>query len=1188
MSDQAYRSASAPAPVVDTQAQGTSSRRSSARDAGGGGNAYAASMAPKAEDLPDDPGFFDKLGTLTGSTHMRNLLGKNGAGVVWDDKEKGANKPNVDVWGKDRIRIPKLRISSVDREGIHARNLHADGIELNEREKAKDGKFVGELAVPTVSATDIESAAPPVKASGIDLANIKVRREYTGSELTEFFSKPGTTSVEVGTARITGFAGAGAQAQTVVASGLTGSTDGTEHRVGAASVHADGLSANGASAASADLKGFNASLGAQGTQVGATSLTAADVSAAGAHFVTVGTHGLSAKVGAGGVSASADKVEVGGASGPNGFAIQSGSASGATFAQDAAGTRLGARSVNTQGVAAGGASAQRVDLDNASVALAGGAVTTKADAVSAAGVSAGGAGTVEALNATNASFSTKDGVSRADAASLDAAGVDVAGMHLDAAKASGLGVDLAPNQAKIGIGSVEGTGFSGGGARAARLGATGVTVDTGGGTPGAPLSIAAKELSAADLGAGGAHVDQITATDAAATLGAESRSATLGSARASGITAGNASIKEASLSGGTYAGRVDGVGGHTVGAAEVDVGGVAAGDVSAARGSATNAKVTLNGGAIDASAQGASADGLRVGQVGVGSVNAGNVRAHHDDKGTNVSAGSLGAKAIDTGNVQVADATLTGAGLAVGADGARVDVKHLKGSGIVAGSTKIASVTGDDAGASIGNGATDLRLGAGSAKGVQVGNDVRADAVNVSAARLRSGNGATSGSAGKLGATGVRVGDNRVGSLSATDAKVQQGAQGLTGSAATVDAAAIKTSAGTAESASARNLAVARSQANGTTRTTATAGRLGAKGVVAGNAKIGAATASDVVALSEGRTGSTLDASGSASATGVSYVDGAARTSADAINLGQVKHHQAGGHSTTTSSGLTAQGVRHTQTAAAGAGTGRSSGAARGGSARGSGGPSLADQAVNLVGSADLQASVPLTAQTMNEGTKRVTVKPGTTAYVEVQVRGGKVVPANTKASFSTPLDTWAWTSVPGLYMNREGKLYASVDGLWDIDLTETVTGAMGQKSATMPLRVADLARSATGGSGGTGGGRSGSPSGGSASPAPADLSELKLQGTVGLNAGTVRGDGMSATLGSAPGANVAQVQKDGDRSLSVAFSKLLLDAFGVEAGGAKVDVKNVQAQNASARQEGSRTSVGVGSVSTGQTTITR
>ena len=159
--------------------------------------------------------------------------------------------------------------------------------------------------------------------------------------------------------------------------------------------------------------------------------------------------------------------------------------------------------------------------------------------------------------------------------------------------------------------------------------------------------------------------------------------------------------------------------------------------------------------------------------------------------------------------------------------------------------------------------------------------------------------------------------------------------------------------------------------------------------------------------------------------------------------------------------------------------------------------------------------------------------------------------------------------------MSNDGKLYAEVSGMFDKELTPMVNGALGREGETLPLSVKQLAGSTGGGSGGTGTG-GGTPG--------VDLANTKVNGTVGLRSGTLSTDAMSATVGKG---NTANVNMDGDRSLSVSFSKLILDAFGIQAGGAKVDVKDVSATGASFNSSAGGTTTKAASVKTGATSAT-
>ena len=1041
MSDQSHRPQTTPAPVVDAPAVGPATsqdKRLAASGSGGGGNAFAASMArPPAAETPGGPGLFDRLGALTGSTHIKTLMGKSGEGVTWDDTDKSANHPNVDRWGKDRIRVPKLRISSIQTAALSAKAVSADGIDLNERDKTKEGKYAADLVVPTASAKDLASTSPAIKAAGVDLAGVKVQREFVGDTLTDFFTSPGTTAVEVATAKVTGLSGGGAEAGALTATGLTGSSDGTNAHFAATTAHADRLSAHGASATTADARGLKGAVGAEGNSLSATTFEAGGVAAGGARFVKVSTHGLSVKAGASAVSASAAQVDVAGASGGDGFAIQSGTATDATLTSTAETTALGAKGVRMDGLAGGGVTATSAEFDNASVAISGGLVSAAADRSRATGVNsaAGGMGQVASEGTT---FATKDGDTRMTSTSLQAADLNAGGMHLDQAHAQGLSVGIGAGRAQVGIDAVRGSGFQTAGVKAAGLSAAGVTIDQGD-----KLRVGAKSASATDVSVGGVHTDRIDGGDLTTTVGAGGAATTTGTAgslKGTGIRSGQTSLADLSVTGGTYAAGADS---HAFGAGSASAHGFTGPDLSLTSATAKNAKVRIGTGSVDATADKLGATDLKAGQVKAAKLSATGAKVRSAGDDINASATTATASKLTAGSVSIADTQAQGLEIGLGPRGVRGGVGSAQLSGV--------SLPG-----------------------------VSAETAKVGGAKIAIDGGST------------------------------------TASAETLSATSLKAAGATAKSANAKGVTLAQNAATGTTSASAA----------------------------------------SAGATGLSHQIGATRTTADAITSGKLTHKQTGDHSTTESAGLSAQGLNTSTTTE---GTGADS--------------DLTRQVGGLVGSADLKASVPLNPQTTGSGTKKMTVKPGTTAFVEVQVRSGKLVPANTKASFSKPLDTWGWTSVPGVYMSPDGKLYASVDGLWDSELTDAVNKSLGQNGDVVPLRVSDLLASKP------------APGGG---PAMADMSELKVKGSVGLTRGTLESGGMSATLGAGQGANVAQVDKDGDRSLSVAFSKLLLDAFGVESGGTTVDVKNVQATGVTGKQVGDKTTAGAASVTTGKASLTR
>lgn len=1049
MSDQSYKPVVAPAPPApQTQAPPTSSSR------GRGASARSdRSTTPAAEAAPTEgPGFFDRLGALSGDTHLRTLLGPSGAGVEWDNTEKGANKPNVDKWGNDRIRLAKLRIASVSKAGVQARNLHADGLDLNERTKARDGRFVADLDVASASADSIVSATPAMKAAGLELAGIKVHREFVGDELTHFFSKPGDTRVEVQTASVTGLDSENLKADRLSATGMAATTDGTTHQLSGASMSGQGLSAGGVSIERAEAGKSSASIGPTDVRFATESLGASGVSAGDARFATIGTHGLSLQSGPGGVSVAADRANA------TGFA-----APGVTIADAQAdalkvGSRDGTTTVATDRLALGATDARGFHaagtvLSGASASTDGRATQIAARQVNSSGLVAGGA-TIGNVSASDASLRVGDGVTgrfgSAEMKDLKGGGMSLAGAH-----AQGLGLDVNDAGVAVSADRLAAQGLSGHGVSVASADATGARLGTAGG-----LHLGLDQLHAKDVAGAGASASSVDASAIATRLTPTGVNGSIGAMEAKGLRAGDVSATRASLTNAT----LDNTGATTaIGAGHIEADGFSAGALNAAKLSAEQAKLEVG------------ADGT-------------------------------------TGSA------------------ASVQASRLRGGG------------------------------------------VSADGAEASGLSFQNGGGNTTARAKSASATKLAVGDASAASVRGTGVALSSGSQGTSASADTLNASRLRGGGASLESAEAKRLAVSQTGTGAAATTTARADSLTGAGLVAGDLtakRIGATGVSASLGTSRGQP--TVNASARTATAGtVAYNGDAGRTTAESFQADGLAHRQTGGKSTTTATGTSATGVHHRTAPASGNGGGQAAGS----------GPSLVQQAAGLVDRADVKASVPLNPMTTGEGTKRITVKPETTAYVEVQVRGGRIVPAETKAQFSKPLDTWGWTTVPGVYMSGEGKLYAEVSGLWDSELTEQMNKALGRSGSTVPLRVSELAAAASGG--GAGGGST------SSGPSMARTDEIKASGTVGLRAGTLRSEGMSATLGSAPGANTAKVEVDGSRSLSVQFSRLLLEAFGIKAGGAAVDVRSVSAGNASMRQAGGRTDVHADSLRTGAASITR
>ncbi len=1159
--DQTFRPPATATPAVEAPASSTSAPRDrtfQANVAGGGGNAYAASLAAPgqeaaapAEETPGKPGMLDWAGAVLGSKHLRTMLGPTAKGVQWDDREKGANRMEVDIWGKDEVRVPKLRIASINTAGASARDIHADGLKVNERDKTREGKLSADITVGSASAKDIAVTNPALNAAGIDLSAVKVHREFDGKRaVADVFSAPGPTTVEVGSAAISGLQAGGVSLASANATGLAASTDGTNHQLAAKSASGTGLDVGGVHADTVSGQDFAARNGPDGSQVKLGSASAAGVKAGDVSLGSMRANGLDAsqdKAGAvaasiAGATAKDAKVgdmqlgEIGavqltmaknadiltaGAGRLSATGLQGGgatvagaSADGVTFSQGAAGTDVSAAGASASGIAAGGATVDGVGVVGPSYHRDAKGTQIGASSASVTGVKSG-AGSVATAKVAAPSVTMADGATTAGASSLDATGVSAGGVNVASLGVTAPTLTTGPKGVSGGAKAITATDISGA-ARAKSAVAHNVT----GGQAGGVTTAGAGDFAVSGLEAGGASVAQVNGTGASfsgSAAGNQVGAKTLG---ASGISAGNVSVADVAA---TDAHAATGGGKVNVGAGTLAAHGIAGGPVTAAEMRATGADVTLAGGDVAAKATTVDAKGVGAYGNSIDAAHGGNVSVNRDAKGTRVGVGSGTATGAKIGATRIGSAAVTDGHLAVG-DG-------------------VTSI--DAARASVANVATpDLTVGEANATGAAVrlqGDNATARARTVSGKKIAAGN-------------------TKVAAASASGVDVSKTAGGLHASAGELSASGIVTPGATVGAASATGADVNRTATSTRAKaTTASADRVKAGAVEAGHLDASGIDAS--MTAVRGGTQTNAKVAG-ATGTGVSFRSGTTRAQADRLRAGATSLQTGPAGTSVDSAGLNASGVRVTTpggVAPAGAndmadlsqldvqGTvGLKAGTIHTG---GRADKPVVQQAANLVDNAHLQASVPLKARTQGSGTKRVTTQAGTEALVEVQVSGGKLVPAGTKATFSKPLDTWGWTSVPGVYLSPDGKLYAAVSGLWDMNMSGDVNKALGGSGDKLPLSVSALA----------------SHSG--TAPAPSTTQ-------------------MSATLGQAPGANVASVNKDGDRAMTVNFSRLLLDALGVQTADAKIDVKGVTATGAGVAQDRANTTVTAGTVATGRTTV--
>jgi hypothetical protein len=78
-------------------------------------------------------------------------------------------------------------------------------------------------------------------------------------------------------------------------------------------------------------------------------------------------------------------------------------------------------------------------------------------------------------------------------------------------------------------------------------------------------------------------------------------------------------------------------------------------------------------------------------------------------------------------------------------------------------------------------------------------------------------------------------------------------------------------------------------------------------------------------------------------------------------------------------------------------------------------------------------------------------VRPGTELGADVAVSGGRLVPGETRVTFSEPLDGPAWVGLRGAYLDESGMLRADLAGFFDIGFGGHVNDALGLPGDRLP-----------------------------------------------------------------------------------------------------------------------------------------
>ena len=202
------------------------------------------------------------------------------------------------------------------------------------------------------------------------------------------------------------------------------------------------------------------------------------------------------------------------------------------------------------------------------------------------------------------------------------------------------------------------------------------------------------------------------------------------------------------------------------------------------------------------------------------------------------------------------------------------------------------------------------------------------------------------------------------------------------------------------------------------------------------------------------------------------------------------------------------------------------------------------------VQSAHVQGSVPLTAGKHGRGKGTVRVPQGAQAVVELTVAGNRIVPRHTSVDFTPDLGTVLWPKLDGVYITNTGRVFLDVRKslfIRDQDLLELM--GMGSGRA-MPLGLPAAAELFMSGSTGSSDYGSLASVGGSRFTGSATLAG---QATVG---------GMTADVTSA---GVAAAVEGGDR-IGARITDMVLKSIGLQAGGANIEIGNVQSDQIDAQ----------------------
>lgn len=1044
-----------------------------------------------------------------------------------DNRAEGTFDPKT---GLLRMRAAKVAVAALDTPRLKTGAMVLEGLELDIRTTASGG-WLGlaglgpgsvrevQVRVARLVAADVEvrGGAQPTRVGQVEARGLSgVATSESGSPMAEGAQSEAGFSIEAAVLR--GVQGAGAKADTVTATGVSG-----------------GLSER-AETAFAEAKAIGATGVTQGGQrLGSAQLEGARVDVRNPGGGLVGLDARPDNVKA--------KVAVSAAS-----------------VQDFDGADTDVQAARVAGLTA--------DVDTTT-----GAVDARAAEAQIAGLDAP---SVDARSA--AVRDAQLGLGRAGGrthARLSGAEARVTGLRVGGGAPGGAGAG--PVDWSVGMGRLALEDAAGGGARVdhAEMGGLSAAGASDGGFQGSLGTLSARGVSA-----GAGRVGHVDARDVAGTVGAagalDARAAALS---LQGVDTASVDARAVSLQDAALQRGADGGLQGRVGAGRVEGLDAAAGHLRSAEVRGLDAAWASRRGRSQArlAVDSASLDGLRArdGAAGAGGGTTGPVDF-------DVRAGELRATDAEAAGVGLGTANLRGLHATGASDGdLRATLAAAQAERVAVGGTRIGGLQAEALAAQRTGGALQGQIGSAAVSDVQSG-DLRLAGARVESATLAQAGDSLRGSAAAASAEGFAWRDIRAGRAQLAGADFARSAEDVrlsarTGSIDTFSARNFEAGQLAVEGASARRTAAgaeARVDAGSATQARiagrATAGSIGVAGLQAGmtdtrrTVSARAATVRDLVDAPTGTRLGAGDIQNARFANEGGRVDAAADRIAlqDAAGGGaqvggvQVDGAQVRADAAGFDARVARVSARDAQASLAGATSGAGVDSGR-----------LLRTGSALVDDADLRGSVPLRAGELGAGLR---AGPGTTAAGQVAVRDGRIVAPRTGVRFSKPLDGPLWTGVNGVYGTEDQRMKADVRGFFDIDVGGRINDSLGLPGKQLP-DVATLGAAASRSSGGSGVG-----------PLPVDLAGHRVDGTVALRGGTLDAGPGAVTLGEREraGDNTVALQSDGRDGFRASMRRFLGNAFQWRQGRTQVEGGAVRADDAQVRTGGNGGHASVGALS--------